>query len=407
MTITTTEYYYNMSPIPSLTPSNITKLKTYLNQSNQLQPQTPQWHSIQHQLSDLINEMICHPAPNKSECLQYYNSGIFEEIIIPIINQSQSHPFHQPHSQITLENCWCIISRAMSSQDKNEFDNVHTLTRGVQLGFIDSTVRELKRRPIRGEILIEAFTCLCSTAVYSEFTKIIIDSQAPLACLELIRDGGNIIHDDVIRSNIVDSFRILNSIAGYCSEPIRALPGLVDIVSNYLPLLTPEGNHQLIMVGFRAVKLLIRVSSNTDKRQIIEENSMILQFYPKFIRKLMDVGREKHSYLLYNTIWRIAGVSLDMSLIATSIGDKSLLVPLVPLMVELLAFHHHNNSDEYDLIRFGMIFLFQASLDTACLIEMKKNKHHMKIIQHVILSDRLYDRDTVSLLDDVMNKLNE
>jgi hypothetical protein len=380
--------------ITNLTPTNINQVKQLLEITNTNSPNTPTWTDAENQLEELLWSFD-EAGGLKSTRLKYYSSGIFD-LIIPIILSEPGK-----HTNDVLEGAWSLINRGMGTNDVNEQDNIETITKGVELGFIELAVRELRFRPLRygGKLMYRASLAVLSPAGYGNFTNHVISSGVLAACLDLIRDGGDL-ENAIDLSNLDTVISVLNNITRFNPTSIRILPNLAEAVQPYLPLLTRQGNDDILMLGFSAAKLLIRLYGKDESSKVIAENPVILDFYPKIMRELMDVGAARN-YLLYNSYWKLGGVALDLSLISMSDTNKQLLVPVVPLMLEMMVLHH--NSDR-SLLRFGLVFLSQIVLDDSCLVELQKDKERrMKAIQSIILSDKEQDKETLSLLKVVMN----
>jgi hypothetical protein len=380
--------------IKNLTSANVKKVKDLLEVVNKNEPNSTAWNDAEGKLNDLLWSFWEDHVSMKSTRMKYYSSEIFQ-LVIAIIKAEVGK-----HTRGTLDNAWSLVECGMVCGSMNDQDNVETVAKGVDLGFIELAVRELHFRPSRfgGQLIRRAFGVLPNCAAYSNFTNRVMSSGAPLACLELIREGGNI-ENETTRKNLIDAITTLNSIASFNVEPIKVLPGVVDAVKPYLPFLAQEGNDDMIVLGFSAARLIIRLYGKDDSSRVIVENPAILDFYPKFMRKVMDVGAIK-SYYLYKSYWVLAGVALDLSLIAMSDTNKQLLVPIVPLMLEMMALHHNG---DHDLIRYGVVFLSQVSFDESCLAQLQKDKPRVKVIQGIILSDKEHDKETLSLLGVVMN----
>jgi hypothetical protein len=377
----------------NLTTTNIKKVKALLDVANKNEPGNAAWNDAENKLYDLLWSFD-ESGGLKPTRLKYYNSGIFD-LLTPIILDKEVK-----HTNDVFEASWSLINRGMGANDSNEQDNIVTITKGVELGFIELAVRELRFRPLRydGNLMNRAFLALTSTAIRSNFTNRVVSSGAPLACLELIREGGNV-ENEITRSNLTSAIGTLNNLTRFNIDAIKVLPGVVDAVKPFLPLLTREGNDNMVMLGFSAAKLIIRLYGKDDSSKVILENPVILEFYPKAMRKVMDIGAVKN-YLLYNSYWKLAGVALDLSLISQSDTNKQLLAPIVPLMLEMMALHHNGDRD---VLRYGIIFLSQVSFDESCLAQLQKDKPRIKVIQGIILSDKEHDKETLSLLGVVMN----
>jgi hypothetical protein len=351
----------------------------------------------------LEKKVLVIMSPTYSKRLQYYSSGIFD-LLIPIILQTTN-------SNQTLENAWRIVGCAMCVPDVKELDNIETIGKGVELGFIELAVRELKFRPLRydGKLMYSASLALANSAPYANFTNQLISAGAPLACLEYIRDAGNTIENETTRRNLTAAMTTLNNIARFNVNCVQSLPGVIEVVKPFLPLLRRENNYDMVVFGFTAGRLLIRLYGKENSSKIISENPVIVEFYPLFMRKIMNVGAAQ-SYYLYNTYWVLAGVMLDLSLISTSTssGDttnnkhQQLLIPLIPLVLEMMACHHNGDCD---VLRFGMIFLSQISSNKSCLAEVKKYLEILLIIQDIILSGVEFDKEIVCLLGEIVCKV--
>jgi hypothetical protein len=379
--------------VKNLTPENVKQVKTLLEVTNKNVPGSAAWNDAEDKLDDLLWSFWENEA-TKTIRLIYYNSGIFESLISIIQADTGKH------TDYVLDRAWSLVECGMAVADINEQDNIETLTKGMELGFMELIVRELRFRPLRydGRLVERAFTGLTGTASYSNFTNVVVSRGVPMACLELIREGGNT-ENETTRRNISYAISTLNHIARFNIDAIKILSGVVEAVKPYLPLITRKGDDKMMMLGFRVARLLIRLYGKDDSSKVILENPVILDFYPKFMRDVMNVGAAKN-YFLYGSYWSLPGIALDLSLISMSDTNKQLLVPIVPLMLELMALHHNSNRD---LLHYGVIFLSQVSFDESCLTELKKDKERVKTVQGIILSDKEHDKETLSLLGVVMN----
>jgi hypothetical protein len=381
--------------IPNLTPDNITKVKTLVEIANINDPTTTEWDDAERTIKDLLLSFWLQTDPPKDVRLAYYNSGIFDLVISVIKAEAGTHSFGVLHA------AWLLINTTMTCADPNMTDSIETLQKGIELGFLELAIRELRFRPLRhnGSLVKTAFIAITNPSNFSYFTNHVISSGAPVACLELIRQGGNVEHATT-RRNLTDAIISLNNLARFnANSVIHILPDAVDVVKPYLPLLTHIGNDDVVVLGFFAAGLLIRLYGKDDTSNVISENPLILEFYVQFMRDVMDVG-PTHNYELYNLCWTLADITFDLSLISMCDANKQLLVPIVPLAVEMMALHHNGDRDG---LHYGIMFLSQVSFDESCLVELKRNRERVKIIQDIILSDKDQDKETLSLLSVVMN----
>jgi hypothetical protein len=377
----------------NLTPTNIEKLKQLLQTSITNPPNTPPWIEAESEIQNILWN-VSERGGLKPTRLKYYTSGIYH-LMIPMILAEQGK-----HEDDSLEAAWSILNRGMGINNINEQDNIETVTKGIELGFIELAVRELRFRPLRygGKLMTFAFLALTNSALYPNFTNRVIASGAPLACLELIREGGDV-ENPTMLYNLSSAIGTLNNITRFKREYIQGLPGISDAIRPYLPLITREAQDNMVLIGFNAARLLIRIHSKDDSSKILMENPVILEFYPKFMRKLLNIGIA-NNYYLHRTYWKLAGLALDLSFISMSnTNNKQQLVPIIPLVLEMMVFHHNGDRE---LLYHGVIFLSQVVQDEVCLVELQKDPALIKNIKNIILSDREHDKEIVSLLADIV-----
>jgi hypothetical protein len=401
-----------------LTPTNVQKAKLLIQRSNQHQPNSIPWNDIQVQLYSLLASVRSPQRnPLKSTRLLYYSSHIYEDVVIPILKAEPGK-----HLDYTLENAWFLIAHGMAAPEKLDRDNIETLRKGVELGFIDLAVRELSFNPLRynGRLMDFAFLAITSPAAYFELSVHVVSSGALPACLELIRNSrGGDLHSRIVRDNLTCSIRTLNSVMRYYANAVRGLVGVIEAVQPYLSLLArhdqhqqqqqqqqqlnDEDGHSLIMLGFSSARLLIRASNSQDVSQIIRDNPFLLTFYPKLMRQVMDVGIS-NNYNLYSLFWVLAGICLDVSILAISYDDTDALVSICPLIIEMMVYHHHG---DYDLMKYGLIFLSTVIRKNSiqCLQQIIQQKIQLQLLGEIILSDYTFDKETVSLLRDVWDSV--
>jgi hypothetical protein len=381
-----------------LTPSNINKVKTLIEKSHSTHTNTITWTKIQNDLENLLWNLYCQ-APVKNLRLKYYESGLFE-LLIPVIKDT-----NKKFSIFVVEACWGILSSGMAVVEVNERDNIETLAKGVELGFVELAVFEIKKKPLRynGRLMDRSCVVLTNTSSYAEFVNRTIASGSAEACLDFIRQGGDV-QSDTFMSNLDKTLTILNSIGRYHIECIKSLPGLVEAVSPYLPLLAHHHNEHDIMIGFDSARLLIRVTSKEDCAKVIHENPILLEFYPKLISQLMKVGPNRN-YFLYDAFWVMVGLVLDVSIMAKTLDgeEKELLIPFIPLVLNMII--DHNNKDP-DTFRYGMIFLCEIVQNEKCLtIIGQQYMAQLEMICKMIFADMEQFKETLCLLDEVMGKV--
>jgi hypothetical protein len=382
----------------SLTPANIKQVQKLLEISSKNAPTTPAWADAETELSGLLFDFAPRHTPKKKERLLIYSSGIVE-ILTSILQEPT-----EKHQDETLEASWAILNSAMTDQDQNEKDNMETLRKGVNAGLIELATKELQYSPLRvhGSLMNYAFMALTEPCLYSEFAPRVMSSGAAVACVEFIRrDGGLLQQNPMIKQNINKAIATLNSCTRHQLVALRSVNGIAQAMYPFLPLLNREVDDSLVIIGFTAARLLIRLYGKDETSKVIEDNPVILEFYPKFIRKLMDVGAAKN-YHLYGKVWVLAGISFDLSLMSKSdtLKKNGSLVPFCPLLIEMLA-HHYNH--DVELMQHGIVFLSQVSFDEACLAALVKDKKLIKDIQGIILGDKSFDKEILSLLSVVMN----
>jgi hypothetical protein len=385
-----------------LLPFTITKCKVILQRCLQSTPNSEEWNECQFSLLELLDDILDNNSePEKEDRLPYFTKNLYSDLIIPLIKSSFMVGIQYWREDL-LEISWLLINRGMSVASVLEMDNMETLSMGVELGFIELAVQELKCRPLRcnGRLVDRAFASVANPAARIEFLHRIIDSGAPLACLELFQmfASSSRIHDDEItRSNLDNALRTLNFIAGYRVHTIQHLPGLLDAIKPYVSLLEEGENDDEYMLGFNATRLIIRVFSvyhDESSCSIRGLKPIIVNFYTKLMRKVMDVGFERN-YDLYNRYWKVGGILLDLSLLARWFNDHpitttehecetDLLVPLCALVIEMILYHHESDPS---VLGYGMSFLYQVLSNQSCLHVLRTEKEQIRKIQNFILND--------------------
>jgi hypothetical protein len=393
----------------NLTPENIHKVKTLLELSSDTEPQTDEWFGIQSQLTHHLWYLYPRFDPLKELRVAYFNSGIFDLAIHVIDAENGSY------APEVCEGCWALLGCAIVASDKNEKDNLETITRGVEIGLIELCVKELSYRPLRfdGRLARRAFLAVLNPSTYSIFINRVVNSGAPRVCLDLIRENGDL-QNPTTRAIIDQAFITLSFIARYDLDTIKNLPDIVNVAQPYVQYLTrePGEDASMILLGFNATRLLLRISGKEKCSQVIEQNPIILEFYPSHLRKVLDVGPSK-SYSLYSRYWKLVALALDVALIASADNiNLQLLVPLCPIVVEMMVYHY---KDDYDILRYGLIFLGHVIRNAACrstLVESSSssddddNSNRVQMIQEIIQSDCTLEKEMAALLFDFVSKLN-
>jgi hypothetical protein len=377
-----------------ITPEKVKRAIELLKISTSNSPNTDKWMRAENELQNLLISLKQRQPPLRDR-VKYFDSGLLKSVCIPIILAEDGK-----HENETLKVVWSLLSNGMSAGDSDEKDNKFTLARGVELGIIELAVRELKFQPQRCDGVLASDACFCygTPANYVEFSNRIISSGALQESLQLIRTGGDL-ENYLTGYQIEIAFNTLVCLSKFNPEAVRDLPQLIDVVKPYLSLLSRADDEVLVMIGFRASSVLIRVYGKEDSSKVMEENPIIFEFYTKFLREVMDAGLANR-YLVYGTYWTLSSFTYNLAVISLSDANKRLLVPLVPLGIELMALHHHGDRE---LLHYGMIFLSQVSFDELCLNALMKHKDWIKTIQNVVLADKLTSRETLSLLQVVVN----
>jgi hypothetical protein len=375
--------------------TKIQQARELLVQSNQCVPESNEWILIQENLIDLIETMLIPPDPNKEMRLKLFECGIYS-VCFPIVNAPPGK--HRPD---LVDYCYILLSRSMEVPSVSDKDNLETLTKGVELGLIELAIKEMQYRPLRGPTVNRAMLCLSTTASKEEFASRIVRGGAVQACLNLIRDT-NVNDGSEMGSCTSRALNILASLAAVRPTSLFGIDeqGIKNTLYPLLPLLN-HYQHNMIMTGFRSARLLIRLFGK-ECGIIIRENPDILTFYPHLMKLLLESGGRNKRFCVFNSYWRLGGVALDLWLISIGLNqeEKSLLVPICPLMMEMLTLY---GQQESNLLRYGMIFLSQVLDNQQCLMSIRNFKDSfLSMIQDVILSDGNSHVEIICVLKDVV-----
>jgi hypothetical protein len=340
--------------------------------------------------------------PLKSIRLQILQSEIFD-LAYEIVNAEPGY-----YSDQLILSCWLILESTMAVSDLNSKDNLETVTMAVEKKLIELGLKELQYRPPRSnaDFITRALTCLTSPASFPEFSTYLLARNAHVICLKFAQDFADYIEDKYFASVIRSCISVLSWLSRFQLDSIRDLKGLADLAIYFLPCLQSD-DEKTLLLGFVCARCLIRVFGKNDTMKIIQENPIILQVYPKLLKEILQVGAGKN-YLLYNSYWSLSSIALDFSILSSLSGEqqqqqssniKSSLIPVIPLTLEMLIYHHKSDRD---VIRYGIRFLSQLVTDKNCLQVLIKNKKQIQMIQHIILTDCSQDKENLTLLGEVV-----
>jgi hypothetical protein len=409
-----------------LTPSNIQLVSQLLQASNSSTPSTPEWQNTERKLSLLLADMVCHADPTKEIRLKYYESGIYQ-----YTNKIIQAPLGKHWNQ-TIMVCWALTSRGVAVADNNEADRAETIRMAIHVGFLDLAIKEFKYRPLRnhGKYIPYATNCVTAAASRIEFVSHIVNSDAPMACFQLLQEGEVLTTMDhsilqplfnagINYKNLNSAFKVLIFLARFNLESVATLPSVMSIISSYLIFINnmhddeevEEDDYDIIMLGFRAAKLLIRLTSRDGGcKKLIDENPAILKFYPQLMRKLMDSkSKTTKQYKLFGSYWNLAGTCFELSLLAMSNINKELLIHIIPLVMEMMAYHSNNDQNGHDLMEYGLLFLAEIcqpnnsnnNRDNMCWNVLMNDKQQIERISAIIMAENSFNKEILSLLRDV------
>jgi hypothetical protein len=349
---------------------------------------------VQQQISSIFYELDDN-SPTKMKRITYAKSGLFNLCMQVIKDPTENH------STDTLLNAWSLLSVVMCTSSLDEQDNVETLGIGIDLGIVDLAVRELSFNPLRdnGLPMNRAFTVLTNTAAKYEFAGKVVSTGIIPLLVSLIKRKETLLQDEINLDNISMAFSILASFAMLQPNALRDVPDIIKIAVSCLPYLHITDNDLLVITGFKSARILIRLFGKDESSRVIRENPVILEFYPEFIRKLLQSGPENR-FEAYDSNWYISGVMLDLSLITVE-GNQKLLAPIIPLAIEMLSLY---GKSDYELLRYGIIFLSQIVVDDWLRKEILiQEKIRLQMITNIVLSDQLLDKEVISLMVGVVN----
>jgi hypothetical protein len=237
--------------IKNLTPKKVFQANKLFQQITSIPPNTSQRLTKESNLELLLDSILVF-NPGKEIRLKYYSSGIFG-VAIKIV-QAERDTFRE---SLTYS-AWRILECGVTVPDLDQ-DNIITLQKGIDHGFLALAVREIKMR--RSLLMMDrAFSCIVNSSIHAQFIPNIISSGALQACVEIIRTGGDYEYDPLVRKNISTSFSVLSSIGARNPHALRDLPGgLIEASIPYISLLQRVGNDELVILGFKAARMCIQI----------------------------------------------------------------------------------------------------------------------------------------------------
>jgi hypothetical protein len=389
-TTTTTNNNINLSS-PSKT-SKILILSLLIQQSNEQIPNSPTWAEIENKIEDSLLDWYQYEPPKHIRLLNH-SIGLYD-LCINIVRAPNGK-----HAASVLDASWLLLAHGMSCPEKNDKDNIETLTKGVEAGLIELSVKEINQNRCNGRLLARATICLTNTAAYDEFASEVVTSGGILACLNLIKRT-NMYNISSVTS-LLKAMGVLCALAMLRPQCLRAIPSLVDTLLPLLPLLNDIGNDSMVMIGFRACRCIIRISRSEDSVEIIRQHPIIFEFYPKLIRKILD-SKDKSYYSAY---WKISGIAYDLARMSTFLLTESechLLIPFIALVIEMLTQHNQQGQDR-DLLFYGLVFLSQISWNELCRAKLREFQQEIKLIQQLICNEQLYGVEFYVMMEGVVN----
>jgi hypothetical protein len=326
-----------------------------------------------------------------------------------------------------IEVAWAHLHLIMASKDDLDRDNIRAVAKGVEMGLIDLAIRELKYQPLRrhGQCMRLAFIVLTNTSSTVEFSGEVVKAGAISACLNLIRDMGNIenhLANEFSRNLIASALGVLSSLAGRRPDSLLNVQGVQECAEQFLPYLNiNQQDETMVKIGIGCARLLIRLKFCN----VVEKYPVILEFYPIFLERIIESG-PKNGYLAFKGHWAPSGIGLDLTLIANSLllvensnnpymestTKMNLLIPLIPLIIQMML---KFGRDDLNLIKYGILFLAQISVNDKCLVVIRENwnaNHHRNanhnsrsnnnnngaMLQEMIYSNRNVDVELFALL---------
>jgi hypothetical protein len=370
-------------------------------------PRTSSWDIAQTQLSMLFEELWIR-APSQAIRLEFYNDPHILHVCIDIIKANDGK-----HSYNALIGAWSILSMVMYIDNANDPTEYQVMARGVeQYQLIELAAYELNYKPLRfnGVLLNCAFLALISPSGSYDYAGKVVETNAPKVLAEIVGEGNLSSQINII--NVSGAISVLSWLSMTRPSSIRTLPDIVSSCIPLIPLLRDGGeDDDLVKIGFRAARLLLRTADYETTLEIIHQYfQIIIDFYPEFMEQVLAAGVE-HGFCAYSTRWSLSGIMLDLYKLANSGIDKSLLIHIIPLVVDFLFIKGHSFQN-VELLELGILFCSsicdnQQCMETLCDLnyDITNNDRYcwIQTIAQVIKSNHVFSVEVIVALDNVVN----
>jgi hypothetical protein len=128
------------------------------------------------------------------------------------------------------------------------------------------------------------------------------------------------------------------------------------------------------------------------------------------MEQVLAAGVE-HGFCAYSTRWSLSGIMLDLYKLANSGIDRSLLIHIIPLVVDFLFIKGHSFQN-VELLELGILFCSsicdnQQCMETLCDLnyDITNNDRYcwIQTIAQVIKSNHVFSVEVIVALDNVVN----
>jgi hypothetical protein len=344
------------------------------------------WNMYENELAHELFELF-ESKPSVESIISYYTLHIVD-MCMEIIKSPQGR-----FQDVTMINCWAILNRSFGVGDSSE--TAEYLQMGIDCGLLELSVREMSYfSPFRcgGRAVSWCSGIINKAASIQRLSRRVVEIGAPILCLNIIQESKSLTNVDDI-GILAESVKILAWLGRTQVESVRTLPDIVKHMNHLVSTLLTSDEEHLQYIGFVAAKTIIRVYGTSENcSQFIHQNHAVLQYYVQYFDDILKNG-PKATY---------SGQVLDLYIVSSAEKmNKSLFLPLISRVVEMTSGY---GKDDFELMRFGIMFLVQISDNDICREEMKSNnipnnnKEKIQRMIQIVECGRHYDKEMFGFL---------
>jgi hypothetical protein len=289
------------------------------------------------------------------------------------------------HSLGVISWCFYILADAASVVNGNDLRENITVEMGtITENLLPLAMAEFQYQPKRlGGILLQlAFTIINTACSVKELTPILLRLGLHTLLVNFLQEQGrsNLLASTMSRDHLKDTLKSLSWLAWHCPHALRHNTQALELAKQYVSLLE---NHDTMLIGFIALRVVLRISSCDHDRPPatkIDNITQVIQFYATTLSRALQSG-PKLGFLVYESNWNLGGLCCDLAMIATMLEDHSSLATAITPVLQAIYLYGER---DLKLITYTVTFLNHIHHNPICLNELILHMVELRRLQQFI-----------------------